>query len=237
MQMPITASRLVSTLSVICAIVLAVFAWPAKGQVVLSQVDDFEADLRNWSSGAGANPVPPSRALDVGPGGTGDDAMRIRAIGGGGAGRALVALNKQSQWSGDYLSAGVTSITLGLNNVGAGDLTMRLAFQGADNTTWFVSTLGYNIPAGSGWRTSQFSLAEGDLTRVQGTQSYGVSLGNVTEMRILHSTLPDFRGTIVVGNLLVDNIAAVPEPAASVAALALAAAGTIRWLRRRAQPA
>ena len=162
--------------------------------------------------------------------------MRIRAIGGGGAGRALVALNKQSQWSGDYLSAGVTSITLGLNNVGAGDLTMRLAFQGADNTTWFVSTLGYNIPAGVVGEL-QFSLAEGDLTRVQGTQSYGVSLGNVTEMRILHSTLPDFRGTIVVGNLLVDNIAAVPEPAASVAALALAAAGTIRWLRRRAQPA
>ena len=202
------------------------------GQLVLGQLDDFQGGLDGWQSGSPIppNPTPPTIVPNVGPNGTGDTAMQITSSGGSGAGSQLVAFNT-AQWDGNYLSAGVTSITVDLKNTGTTDLTMRLAFRGPDLTTWFVTNLGFDLTAGSAWQQAQFSLAEFDLTRVAGTQTYATTFGNVSEMRLLDNPALDFRGAPVVASVLVDNIAAVPEPSSDAAVLALCAAATAACLR------
>jgi hypothetical protein len=52
------------------------------------------------------------------------------------------------------------------------------------------------------------------------------------ELRILHAAAPSINGDVVVATMGVDNIRAVPEPA-HVLALALAAGGAARLVRRR----
>ena len=200
-----------------------------QGQLVGS-VDDFQSGLDGWDSGP-VNPTPPVLVSDVGPGGAGDHAMQVTAGGVGTAGRALVAFNR-SQWTGDYLSAGVSSITMELRNTGATPLSLRLALRGSDLSTWFVTTLTYNLPTGGGWQSAQFSLGESSVTRVQGTQSYGVTFADVTEIRLLNNAAPDLRGGSVSATLLVDNIAAVPEPASTAAVLGLTALAAAVYLRR-----
>ena len=171
---------------------------------------------------------------DVGPNGIGDTAMQITSSGGLGAGSQLVAFNT-AQWDGNYISAGVISVTVDLKNTGTTDLTMRLAFRGPDPTTWFVTSLGFDLTAGSTWQQAQFSLAEADLTRVAGTQTYATTFGSVSEMRILDNPALDFRGAPVVATLLVDNITAVPEPSSSATVLAFCAAVTAACLRPNKQ--
>jgi hypothetical protein len=204
-----------------------------RAQLVLGQMDDFQGSLDGWQSGlpVSPNPTPPSIVPNVGPSGAGDTAMEITSSGGLGAGSALVAFNT-AQWDGNYVAAGVTSITVDFRNTGNTDLTMRLAFRGPDLTTWFVTNLGFDLLVGSAWQKVQFSLAETDLTRVAGTQTYATTFGNVSEMRILDNPALAFRGAPVAAALLVDNVTGVPEPSASAAVLALSAVLTVTCLRR-----
>jgi hypothetical protein len=212
-------------------LVSAVFESTAQGQIVFGQVDDFDSSLEGWDFGA-ASPSSPMLVANAGPAGSGDNAMQITSFGGSGPGRTPVVLNN-SQWADNYLGQGVTSITLNLRNTGATDLRMRLAFRGPDSITYFATTFGFDLSAGGSWQNAQFSLAEGSLTRIQGSQSYATVFGNVSEMRILHSASPNFRGDSIAATVLVDNITAVPEPGSTGVVLALAAALTAVVVRRR----
>jgi hypothetical protein len=214
-------------------LVLCVLPAEARGQLVLGEVDTFETSLEGWHAGDNS-PAPPTIAANAGPGGSGDNAMQLTAIGGNFAGRNLVAINT-SQWTGNYISQGVYAITLDFRNTGPTALTMRLAFRDPSvvSPTWFVTNLGYDLPAGSNWQNARFNLAESDVSRVQGTQSFANTFASVAEIRLLHNTALDFRGQTVVASLLVDNISAVPEPEMSAVVLALSAVAATVCLRRR----
>ena len=72
-------------------------------------------------------------------------------------------------------------------------------------------------------------LAPTSLTRVSGSTALATALTRVTEFRIVHTNDPDYRGDIIAASFGVDNIRAVPEPAA----LATVAAASLPLLLRR----
>lgn len=230
---PIIAPSRRTLTSAVSALGIILSTGLASGQVFLGQVDDFETDLGGWTVGTdnSPHPSPPTIVPGVGPAGPTDDSMQLQSFGGVGSGRTIVVFNTD-RWTGDYIGAGVNSIRMDLNNLGVDDLTLRLAFRGPANS-WFVSDSGINLASGSGWQTVTFPISEVALVQFQGTDDYATTLGEVTELRLLHAADPDFRGDSVVATLLVDNITAVPEPGMAAIPLGLAAIGTVVWLRRR----
>ena len=194
-----------------------------RAAVTLNQLETFDG-VHGWTSGA-ANPIPPAILLDSGPLGAGDNSLIIKANGGTGAGGRLFAFN-QSVWTGDYLAQGIVSIAADLRNQGSTGLSIRLAFNGPGG--WFVTAVA-PIAQFSGWSATVFDIRPASLTSAGGTDASDTMAG-VSEMRILHSSLVDFKGAIVSSSFLVDNLHAVPEPA-SIALASLA--GIFLLIRKR----
>ena len=122
------SSRLAGTFLLLAACLLQ----PAVGSAVtLGQIDDFQdGTFQNWGIGnIFGNPVPPVNVPDGGPAGAGDHYLLLTADGGAGVrpdpGSRLAVIN-QTQWTGNYLAAGVNAITMSVNNLGATDLSLRL---------------------------------------------------------------------------------------------------------------
>jgi hypothetical protein len=185
------------------AIVLALLIVPSLGfGIGLGQIDDFETGLQNWRSGSN-NPNPPEAVI---LGGGSDRVMVVTANGGSGAGSKLVVFNL-AQWSGDYIAAGVTGVSLDLENLSSTELMIRLVVRGAGGS--FASD-AVDLPAGANLGTVILSLLPNDLTHVGvGPNDVDATLSNVTELRILHSAVPQSVGDVVDASIAVDDITAV----------------------------
>jgi len=188
--------------------------------VTLGQVDDFESGLTSgWFEGS-PSPNPPITATE------GDNTFLRNVASGGVGGGSRQAMFNIDQWAGDYVSAGVTRVTMDVRNSGNFAITVRLAFQSflggrtATNDSIFLA-------AGSGWETVTFDLL--DQTLVENTDSLLDTLTRVQQMRIVASAEPDFRGDPIPSTLDVDNIRALPSPGAA----ALLALGAVAAGRRR----
>jgi hypothetical protein len=178
------------------------------------------------------HPAPPANVVTGGPAGAGDHFLQVTAVGGIGAGSRLTVINP-AQWAGDYEAAGVTGIAMDVFNLGSTNLALRLLFEdpvaGAPSNQ-AVSSSAIPLPAGSGWTHVLFPITPGDVTAVLG--SVDAALSNATAIRIFHATTAAFPGNPIVAQLGVDNIRAVPEPAATT--LLAVALGGIALVRRRA---
>ena len=183
------------------AIVLAVPAWA----VDPAQADNFEdGTTMGWQEGA-VSPNPPVNVPDGGPGGAGDAYLENTSSGGTGAGSKMIMYNN-AQWTGDYISAGVSSLQAHLINLGATELPMRVAVEGAGGGR-FASIDPIVLPSGSGWYHVVFDLTDASMTSVGGTQTLAEVLASVTELRVLAANVPDWNGASIVGVLGVDNLA------------------------------
>ena len=196
----------------ITLLVTIILGIDASAQITNNQTDNFEdGTVQGWSEGSTrTSPNPPENIADGGPGGTGDNYLQNVSSGGEGAGSKLVMFNTV-QWKGDYISAGVTDISMHMINLGATNLEMRLAFDGSSGGR-FSSTNAVSLSAGSGWQTVVFPIGPSDLTSVDGGIDVNATLGNVTELRILHNTSPSWRGASIAATLGVDNITASDIP-------------------------
>lgn len=172
--------------------------------ITLGQLDSFDSGTAGWRTG-GANPNPPFQRADGGPQGAGDGFLVVRGNGGSGSGSNLVAFNTD-QWTGDYLLEGVTAIKVDLNDLGSSNLEMRLLFEGPGGG--FLSAESVSLAAGSGWQTAVFPIGPAALV---GGSGYVSTLGNVSKLRIVHAPTLDGAEPIL-GELGLDNVAAVPEP-------------------------
>jgi hypothetical protein len=171
-----------------------------------NQWDNFQGGTnQGWTSGA-VNPNPPVVVLTGGPAGTDDSYLLVTATGNQGAGGRIAVYN-QSQWTGDYLTAGVTVVSMHLNNFSTTQLSMRIVMRGAGGDFWSVNPVV--LPAQSGWQVVQFSLAASDLT---GGANLAATLSNVTQVRIIHSVAGGYQGDIVDATLGIDNITAADNP-------------------------
>jgi hypothetical protein len=210
--------------------------------VTPGQVDTFQnGTTDNWSINLLGMQPPPPAALPAniptgGPAGLNDNFLELTSVGSSGAGGRLVALNP-AQWSGDYIGAGISAISMDVNNLGSSDLYLRLQFedpQGAPPNDIAISQNAIIIPAGSGWRNIVFPIAPGDLTAAAG--SVQTALADTTILRILHSTDGSVPGAPIIAQLGVDNITAlsnVPDAGSNMLLLAGACASLALVHRNR----
>ena len=215
--------------------------------VVAGQADNFESGTtENWRGGPAVgnpNPNPPINVTSGGPAGTNDNYLLVRSTAIGTSGSKLVAFNSD-QWAGNYISAGVGSIQMQVNNLDfvppePGDvMVLRLVL---------TNTLGQGLstiadvtpPEGGGWQTVTFSLAESNLSNgnVPGVTYAGV-MGAVAELNLAYAENPIThrqQSPAVAAQLGVDNVTAlpVPEPAAAGAAGAAVLLAALRRGGRR----
>lgn len=203
--------------SVLLAALLAMLTASSADAISLGQLDDFEdGTTQNWVIGVGGLGTP-SNVSTGGPDGVDDGFVQYDSNGGRTAGR-MVFFN-ETQWTGDYLSAGVTEISADVNVLSTefpsplNFLNLRVAFGtgiNANTGTWFVSTESIDIEAGTGWHSVTFPIDESSLTRVVGEGSYDDLFGSVGVMRILSSSSPSSKGDVLTASLGVDNLLAGP---------------------------
>ena len=178
---------------------------PLHAAVTLNQLEDFSG-IHAWTSGD-PNPSPPVIVPDSGPLGGGDNSLRVTSNGGSGAGGRLIVFN-ETLWTGDYITSGIFSLAADLRNNGANTLSMRVAVNGPGG--WFV-TLASPVNPFSGWTNQVFDLRPASLVSAGGNDA-SATLAAVSELRILHSTVVDYRGAKVSSGFMVDNVRAIPEP-------------------------
>jgi len=193
------------------SILIGLLALPTAPAVVLMQLETFDAPTA-WAAG-NPHPNPPSIQPDSGPEGTGDPALSINARSGSGPGSRLAAFNV-TDWTGDYLSAGIDALTMDLRNQSLLSSEMRVAVNGPGG--WFV-TDSETLGTFSTWTSVKFDLSPDSLLTAGGSNASS-TLAAVTELRILHSTVPTFQGGAGQRTVLVDNIQAVPEPESMILA-------------------
>jgi hypothetical protein len=206
-----------------CAAGLAA-ASPARAIVIGMRSNFQDGTTQGW---VGASPV---NIGTGGPGGAGDAYMRLTSTGGVGPGSRLATFNPSSDWTGDFLAAGVTSLEADMINLGTVPLEMRVVlFAGTGNR--YTSTVAQVVPADGVWHHVAFGLGASDLTNVLGVLTYHDIITSVDNLMFRHdSGTPSEGGTAIATSAGIDNILAVPGPGAA-AMLGLAAAGLGR--RRR----
>ena len=212
---------------------LLLFAPPASA-IVFGQLDTFQDGTTNgWTNGPFAVPV--TNINGGGPGGPGDRYIQVTADGSGAGGR-LTTFNFTT-WTGDFISAGITTLEIDLLNESAVPLSIRFAFKVelVQNAPGYL-TAPMLLPVGSGWQHFSISITAANVIPVNSPSPYNTFFSNIMETRIIHSVgANDVNGDPVVGQLGIDNIHAIPET--SITALAatglLVLAAQSARLRRR----
>ncbi|MBT3200876.1 MAG: PEP-CTERM sorting domain-containing protein [Phycisphaerales bacterium] len=190
------------------AVAMLILTGPAAGDPIPGQADDFQdGTTQNWTTGF-SNPTPPVNVADGGPQGAGDAFLRVVSSGIGSSGSRPVIFNF-TQWTGDYLTAGVDEIRMDLNNSGPNPLVLRLLLDGAGGQ---FHTDGVALAVASGWQSATFSVAPGSLISDGGVDS-SATMAGVTQLWIYHDpTAGLFPGPKIAAEYGVDNITAFPEP-------------------------
>ena len=185
--------------------------------IELGQVDDFESNNEQgwiWGRSGFGGPIAVS-SVD------GTNYLETESFGGDDAPGSRMALINRSQWTGDYVAAGVTGIRLDALNDGPNfafeSMTVRLGFSSeaaSIGSGRVVTTEGFLLERGDGWKQFEFDLT--NLTPIAGSNPMEV-MSSVSEMRIISAADPSFIGDQFIARLGLDNISAVtiPEPATS----------------------
>lgn len=179
----------------IFAIFLFSFSAFSYAQIMPGQIDEFTDGTDAWLRGDAI-----------------EGKLVLTADGMGSSGK-LVTFN-QAQWGGDYLTESITHIRMTISNPSTENLSMRVALGNGTNAnsgTWYASTEAIEVSAGSIDQVLEFSIAEADLTLVEGSTDYATVFGNIATFRILHSASPSAQGDVVVAEISLDNIEALSQ--------------------------
>ncbi len=204
--------------------------------ISLGSIDDFGADSEGWTVGGAG--TPPTQVGD--PSFDGQPGFLRHFSDGGGPNGKWLTWSEQADWTGDYLAAGVSALSLWADGRTGEDVPLWVAFDGPGG--WFVSA-SQTIATADDWERYEFDLTEAGLTHVAasgGTGVYADTLGDVTRFELLAGPGPiDYaiRGDLLrAGNsthvIWLDNLKAIPEPAtAALATLLLATTLSARRAR------
>ncbi|HSZ57777.1 MAG TPA: hypothetical protein VK797_19090 [Tepidisphaeraceae bacterium] len=187
----------------------------ANAQITFGQIDDFQLNpvgdsVLGWTRGVNA-PQYPFVVATGGPQGA-DGFLEVPTTGTTGSGARINFFN-QSQWTGNYVAAGVTQITAEIADFGATPLYMRIAFQDAFGTEYGSTNYDF-VPADGQWHPVSFDLTPAGLTLLQGGETAEQALTTVGILRVLsNAEMPSYRGDVIPNVMGMDEVAAVPEPA------------------------
>jgi hypothetical protein len=210
-------------IAVSAAIISSVLPPNSAAAITLGQADNFQdGGLHGWvGGGAGGVASAQMNIPGGGPSGAEDNYLQLSAGGTGGAPR-LLGYN-QSQWTGDFLAAGVSGVAMDLLNSGASALSIRIAVRegtGNSGTPGYASTNAFNLPPDNAWHHALFLLDAADLTGVNSPQALTIDLANVKEFRILDSASVSLM-PLVVSATLASSVSTTPRLDLSLARLAL----------------
>ena len=203
------------------ALLTGLLSVPPAFAVSVGQIDTFEdGTALNWQKGSLIDPsFDTINQATGGPNGLNDHYLSSISHGGGGefnAGKRQILFNT-SQWTGNYLSAGISAIKMDLQSFDdlnfSNDLAIRIAVRGASGTRYGSGT-AFNLAVDGQWHSFTFDLS--DLVLISGTDSLADVLSSVDTLRILSAANgPTWQGDTIESFLGVDNISAVPLPAAA----------------------
>ena len=187
---------------------------PARAGVVLNQRDTFTTNTNNWREPS-KSPNPPFWISSGGPLGGNDGYIENDSTGESGAGSRQVMLNN-SQWTGNYVAAGVTRITADFMNVFGTPLFMRVTLRSLATT--YSSIDAFEVPIDGQWHHAVFDFNEAHMgpTPATGSDSLATVMSGVIEMRLLSAIDgPNLMGDPILAGVGVDNVFATqaPEPA------------------------
>jgi hypothetical protein len=204
--------------------------------ISLSSMDNFSSSSEGWSiGGAGVQP-----SHNGGNGQDGNPGFLSHFSDGGGANGKWLMFTSQSDWTGDYIAAGVSGISLWAEVTAGSNLGLRIGFDGPGG--WFYSE-GQTVDAG--WSQFIYLLTPDQFTYAAGsggTASFNDTMSGVTRFEIFGgSGAVSYRsnGDLLqagtsIATLSIDNIQVVPEPSAAALLLAAGVIATRTLLRRRA---
>ena len=183
---------------------------------------DFSDDLDGWE------PLNPWLRSSVDGLSEGDFYMRMPVgINPGNKGSKLIAFNPTNTWTGDFVSKGVTGVSLNFANWSESDpVYLRIAISNLANPqqsggTWWASSTPIYFAPESGWGTASFQINEssmqrvGNLTGDLGLDTFEDTLSDINGFRILSSTLgygaigDEFYGVVGMDNI---QLITIPEP-------------------------
>ena len=151
-----------------------------------------------------------------GPAGIGDHYLQLSSNGQLGIGGKLTTFNLQ-QWLGNYIAQGVTAIEIDLRNSGTTAVNIRLAFKAQNlmNSPGYLSAPVILAPGGA-WQHVSISLAPANMIAVGGPSAYNTFFSSgIGDARIINEVgTSNLNGDLIIGQVDIDNIHAVPEPAA-----------------------
>jgi autotransporter-associated beta strand protein len=180
--------------------------------ITLNQVDMFQGSTDSWTDGHGGGNL-----LVIGtggPDGAGDSYLQVSSGSFGGSTR-MITFNK-SQWTGDYITAGVSTISMSLKNFGTATLPIRITIRdatGGQIIPGYSSTNAFMLPADGQWHKAQFLLDSADMTAVgTGLPPLSTELTAVEDFRLLSATQPSIIGDAISAQIGVDDITALPRP-------------------------
>jgi len=184
--------------------------------------NDFSYDLEGWE------PLNPWLRSSVNGISEGDFYMRMPVgINPGNRGSKLIAFNPTNAWTGDFLSKGVTGVSLDFANWSESDsVYLRIAISNSANPqqsggTWWASRIPIYFAPESGWSNASFQINEssmqrvGNLTGELGLDTFDETLSDINGFRILSSNLgygaigDEFYGIVGMDNI---QLITIPEP-------------------------
>jgi hypothetical protein len=224
-------------LAAVAAVCVVIAPTPSQA-ITLGYQDNFAPGNGGFWIGGSLTGVQPSG----GPGGTNDGYLRIVGDGGGPSGKITVH-NGTPEWTGDYITAGVSRIEMDLKNFTTQSLTVRIGikfFQSQGSPGYCTNNnKSFVLPADNLWHHAQFNLVATEMTPINGptislVEALSGGVNGFHELRILHSATPTLQGANLNGAMGVDNVTALPTPGS--AGLLLAGAGVLAMRRFRRPP-
>lgn len=199
----------------------SLFSLMLSGQTGTPVVSNFSTDTEGWEGGWRIR-----SSIDAIT--AGDHYLRLPVgINPGNRGSKLITHNPTELWTGDFLTRGISGVTLNFANWSESDpVYLRLAISNLANPqqsggTWWTSSTPIYFAPNSGWGSASFQINESSMHRVAsltgelGLDTFNDTLSDINGFRILSSTLgyaaigDEFYGYVGFDNI---ELITIPEP-------------------------
>lgn len=195
----------------VIGILLTALSGSRAAGVTFGQLDSFQSGTAGWQQGFGS-PNPTSVVAGGGPDGAADPYLKNVSTGTFSAGGKQVMFNT-AQWAGNFVSAGVTRMTVEMANFGTTPLAMRVWVSGGTLGGQYGSSNAVALAPDGQWHPVTFDLSAAGMTAVSATDTLAHVMADVTELRVLSAVAgPGEHGDIIASTLGADEFRATTVP-------------------------